>query len=88
VSEAPNKTDSRVTALTEVKAGLVEYDPSIGEYFVNEGSDNKQIVRGARRRTFSELRTAGAIQLSSVSSYGLVKLTREGTDLADDWGID
>lgn len=88
MSEAPNKTDSRVAALREVKAGAVEYDPRIGEYFVAEGGDDKEIVRGARRRTFAELRTAGAIELSSVASPGPVTLTSVGADLAADWGID
>lgn len=88
MSEAPNKTESRVTALTEVKAGLVDYDPSTGEYFVADESHGKEIVRGARRRTLSELRTDGVIEPESLSAPGAVKLTREGIELADIWEID
>jgi hypothetical protein len=88
VSEAPNKTDSRVTALARVKAGLVDYDPSIGEFLVADESGDKEIVRGAQRRTFSELRAAGVIESSSVSTSGLVKLTGSGESLAGEWEID
>lgn len=87
MSETPNKTDSRVAALAEVKSGQVEYDPSIGEYLVTEGDEVKQIVRGARRRTFSELRTAGVIEPSSISASGLIRLTGEGVKLAKDWRV-
>jgi hypothetical protein len=87
VSDAPNKTDSRVTALGEVKAGLVDYDPSTGEYFVTEGG-RTEVVRGARRRTFSELRSDGAIEPTSLSERSSVKLSRSGADLAEDWQID
>jgi hypothetical protein len=85
VSDFPNKTDSRVTALTEVKAGLVAYDPSTGEYFVTAAGDQRDVVRGARRRTFSELRSDGMIEPSSLSVPGPVKLTQQGDALAADW---
>jgi hypothetical protein len=88
VSDTPNKTDSRVTALREVKAGQVGYDPSTGEYFVTEEGDQAEVVRGARRRTFSELRSDGVIEPVSLSARGPVKLSREGASLAEDWDID
>lgn len=83
-----NKTDSRVTALTEVKAGLVDYDPSTGEYFVADESHQPEVVRGARRRTFSELRSGGAIEPTSLSERAPVQLSRGGSDLAEEWEID
>jgi hypothetical protein len=85
VSDFPNKTDSRVTALTEVKAGLVAYDPGTGEYFVAAGEGQRDVVRGARRRTFSEMRADGMIEPTSLSVPGPVKLTSEGEALATDW---
>ena len=85
--DAPNKTESRVTALAEVKAGLVDYDPSTGEYFVADESHQPEVVRGARRRTFSELRSGGVIEPVSLSARGPVKLSRSGAELAGDWGL-
>jgi hypothetical protein len=87
VSEPLNKTDSRVTALSEVKAAVVSYDPSVGEYYVTVDSGN-EIVRGARRRTFAELRAAGLIEPTSRSQVSTVELTTAGADLGQDWEID
>lgn len=88
MSEPLNKTESRVTALDEVKAGLVDYNPVTGEYFVGTEQHRRDIVRGARRRTFAELRSAGLIEPQSRSQVSAVTLTTEGADLSGDWGID
>jgi hypothetical protein len=88
VSDNLNKTDSRATALAEVKAKRVVYDPRIGEYAVKGEEDTEETARGARRRTYSELRTAGLVTTGSLSQPSLVSLTPLGNDVAEEWEID
>jgi len=70
-----NKTDSRLWALREVGEGKISYDPRTGTY-----SDGEGTVPGARRRTFAELRSHGAI-VGGVP----VELTAAGVGLLTDW---
>lgn len=70
-----NKTDSRLTALREVEEGEISYNPQSGTYTDADGS-----VSGARRRTFAELRAAGAIEGGTP-----VTLTASGSALIDTW---
>lgn len=72
---ALNKTDSRLGALREVAEGKISYDPRTGTY-----SDAEGAVSGARRRTFAELRTGGAIEGGQP-----VRLTTSGGKLIEDW---
>lgn len=72
---ALNKTNSRLEALREVAQGEISYDPQMGAY-----SDANGTVSGARRRTFAELRTTGAITGGSP-----VVLTAVGDRLINDW---
>lgn len=88
MSDTLNKTDSRATALIEVKAQRVTYNPRLSEYLV-EGEDGAQeSARGARRRTYAELRTAGIVESTSLTEPSLVRLTNLGENIADEWGID
>jgi hypothetical protein len=75
---ALNKTDSRLGALREVAEGAISYDARTGTY-----SDTQGTVSGARRRTFAELRTSGAITSAS-DGDGLV-LTPSGETLIEEW---
>lgn len=88
MSDTLNKTDSRVTALAEVKAARVIYDPRVGEYSVTVDDGSREAARGARRRTYSELRSAGLVESTSLSTPSPVRLTRLGGDVAKEWGID
>lgn len=88
MSDNLNKTDSRVTALAEVKAGRVTYNPSVGEYAVKDDDGSVETARGARRRTYSELRTAGLVESTSLSMPSEVKLSNLGRDVAEEWEID
>jgi hypothetical protein len=72
---ALNKTDSRLGALREVAEGKITYDPRTGTY-----NDASGTVSGARRRTFAELRTGGAIEGGAP-----VTLTASGGRLIEDW---
>lgn len=78
-----NKTESRVEALTEVKAERISYDPATGDYF----TDGER-VSGAKRRTLAELRADGAIVTEKPHAESLVYLTNEGNSLALEWGVD
>ena len=82
-----NKTDSRVTALTEVKAGRVTYNPRLSEYLVEDEGGGRESARGARRRTYAELRTAGIVESTSLTDPSLVRLTNLGETIADEWGL-
>lgn len=82
-----NKTDSRVSALAEIKAQRVTYDPRIGEYAVKDDSGEEEAARGARRRTYSELRAAGLVTTASVLSKAVVELTNLGVETADEWEL-
>lgn len=72
---ALNKTDSRLGALREVAEGKISYDARTGTY-----SDSEGAVSGARRRTFAELRTGGAIKGGAP-----VELTDAGGKLIEEW---
>ncbi|HET9144123.1 hypothetical protein [Actinophytocola sp.] len=76
---ALNKTDSRLVALREVSEGKISYDPRTGTY-----SDENGTVSGARRRTFAELRSNGAIEVGGTSVHR-VTLTTAGSDLVSAW---
>lgn len=71
-----NKTESRLTALREVQAGKISYDPRSGTYFDAAALP----VSGARRRTFAELRAAGVIDGDAP-----VVTTPAGDKLIEDW---
>ncbi len=73
---ALNKTDSRLMALREVSEGKISYDARSGTYSDPDGS-----VSGAKRRTFAELRTGGAIEGGDP-----VTLTETGRELIQTWG--
>jgi hypothetical protein len=73
-----NKTDSRLAALREVEAGRINYEQLTGTF-----RDGGEEVSGARRRTFAELRAAGAIEGGNP-----VALTEGGKVLLKDWGVD
>jgi hypothetical protein len=83
-----NKTESRVSALTEVKAGLVSYDPTVGEYTVTDGDHETEQAGGARRRTYAELRTQALIAPRDPQAVSIVDLTEEGQELASTWSVD
>jgi hypothetical protein len=72
---ALNKTDSRLGALREVAEGKISYDARTGTYRDADGT-----VSGARRRTFAELRTGGAIKGGAP-----VELTESGGQLIANW---
>lgn len=88
MSDTLNKTDSRVTALTEVMAKRVMYNPRLSEYLVEDEDGSRESARGARRRTYAELRTAGIVESTSLTEPSLVRLTNLGETIADEWGID
>ena len=77
-----NKTESRVEALAEVKAGRISYDPAVGEFF----ADGER-VSGAKRRTLAELRQAGMITLVG-DVRSTVEVTAAGDEIGHEWGID
>lgn len=73
-----NRTDSRLVALQEVDAGRISYEQLTGKF-----RDGDEEVSGARRRTFAELKAAGAIEGGKP-----VTLTEGGKVLLKDWGVD
>ena len=89
MAENLNKTDSRVSALAEVKSGRVAYDPSLGEYEVTgtDGGDT-ETARGALRRTYSELRSAGLVHPADPEAKSTMTLTDRGAVAAREWEID
>lgn len=84
----PNRTDSRVSALSEVKDQLVSYDASVSEWLVKDAEGNEERAHGALRRTYSEMRKAGLMAPSSVTGKSVVHLSAAGEELAKEWGID
>lgn len=83
-----NQTPSRQTALEQIKAGKITYDPRTGG-FAQDG----RAITGARRRTFAELRAQDLTDIARDDQGipregdGVLRLTVKGGDLLAGWQV-
>lgn len=76
------QTSSRAAALEQVMRGVVRYDVRTGVFMV-EGAP----LTGARRRTYSYLRTNDVVEPEAAEAESAIKLTSAGVALAEEWGL-